>query len=252
MANAGWQIARYGTVDSTQRVAAALIARGAAHRTAIVAERQTAGYGRKGDRWLDTPGNTLLATLILRPMRADMTPRYAMAGALAVCDAIAALTAARTAIKWPNDVLLGGCKCAGVLGDAVWHGGRLDALRIGIGVNLRGSRAAFADRGLPGATSIAAETGIDPDRDAFLAALLCCVGRYDDALADGDASCLVAGWRAASDTVGRTVAVTLRDGSAVQGSATALTDDGDLLILMADGGMRRISAPEVQSLRPSP
>src|SRR4051794_10409602 len=63
----GWTIHRFTTVDSTQHVAADLVARGAPHRTAVVADRQTEGYGRKGDRWLDAPGDSLLVTLILRP-----------------------------------------------------------------------------------------------------------------------------------------------------------------------------------------
>lgn len=249
---AGWHLVRYGTVDSTQRIAADLVARGAAHRTAVIAARQTAGYGRKGDHWLDTPGASLLLTLILRPARADMVPRYAMAGALAVCDAITALTGVRAAIKWPNDVLIGGRKVAGVLGDAVWHGGLLDALRVGIGVNLRGSLATLAARGLPEATSIAAETGVDPDRDTFLDMLLRCFNRYDDALARGDDADLVAGWRAMSDTVGRAVVVTLGDGSVLHGIAQDLTGDGDLLLRTVDGGMRPISLPEVHSLRVPP
>lgn len=252
MTAAGWHLVRYDTVDSTQRAAADLVARGATHRTAVIAARQTAGYGRKGDHWLDTPGASLLLTLILRPARADMVPRYAMAGTLALCEVIAALTGTRAAIKWPNDVLLGGRKIAGVLGDAVWHGGRLDALRVGIGINLRGARATFAARGLPEATSIAAETGVDLDSELFLDALLCSFNCYDDALARGDDADLVAGWRAMSDTVGRAVVVTLGNGSVLHGIAQGLTGDGNLLLWTVDGGTRPISPPEVHSLRMPP
>ena len=252
METAGWRIARYGTVDSTQRVAAALAARGAPHRTAVVAEQQTAGYGRKGDPWRDSPGESLLLTLYLRPPRAETVPQYAMAGALAVCEAIAALTGARAAIKWPNDVLLGGRKCAGVLGDAVWQGGAPAALYVGIGVNLRGTRAAFTARGLPEATSVAAETGAALDGDRFLATLLGSFRRHDDLLAAGDPTPLIAGWRAASATLGRTVVVTLRAGETLHGTAHDLAENGDLLLHTAAGAIRRLSAPEVQSLhRPS-
>jgi BirA family biotin operon repressor/biotin-[acetyl-CoA-carboxylase] ligase len=93
-----WTVFRYDTVDSTQRVAADLIAAGAAHRTAIVADRQTAGYGRKGDAWQDEPGASLLLTLILRPENVHHVPKLAMIAALAGIDAIAAVAGARAVI----------------------------------------------------------------------------------------------------------------------------------------------------------
>jgi BirA family biotin operon repressor/biotin-[acetyl-CoA-carboxylase] ligase len=253
-ASNGWTIHRYASVTSTQHVAADLIARRAAHRTAVVADRQTAGYGRKGDRWLDAPGDSLLLTLILRP-EARGTPLasriylYPMAAALAVLDAVDALTGVRGALKWPNDLLLQGSKVGGILGDATWNGGLPDALRIGIGVNLRGTPDEFAARGLPGATSIAAGTGHELDRDMLLDALLRTFTGYDDALAHADSAAVVSAWRASVATVGQAVIATLMDGRTVRGTAVALTDDGDVLIAEAGGQRTRLSAPSVRSLR---
>jgi BirA family biotin operon repressor/biotin-[acetyl-CoA-carboxylase] ligase len=267
----GWTIHRFATVDSTQHVAADLIARGAPHRTAIVADQQTAGYGRKGDRWLDAPGDSLLVTLILRPERhssgeatggsghsglpglapVTVLTHYAMAAALAALDAIPETTNVRGQIKWPNDLLLGGRKVGGILGDATWSGGRLEALRIGIGINVRGAREIFRARGLADATSIAAETGRDPDRDTLLDALLRSFARYGDALAHGEAEEIVSRWRAAVATIGFHVTAILRDGRTVRGVATGVADDGDLLIADDGGGFTRLSAPAVRSLRPS-
>jgi BirA family biotin operon repressor/biotin-[acetyl-CoA-carboxylase] ligase len=275
----GWTLYRFATVDSTQHVAAALVARGAPHRTAVMADQQTAGYGRKGDRWLDAPGHSLLVTLILRPeligegkdkggsRLSSLPPRsrdgqagksattslvlFPMAAALAALDAIAATTGARGAIKWPNDLLLGGRKVGGILGDATWSGGRLDALRIGIGVNIRGARETFPARGLPDATSIAAEAGRDLDRDTLLDALLRSFTPYDDALAAGEAATVISRWRAAIATVGTRVTATLQDGRTVCGIAVEVADDGDLLIADDAGTVTRLSAPAVRSLRPS-
>jgi len=253
-ASNGWTIHRYASITSTQHVAADLIARGAAHRTAVVADRQTAGYGRKGDRWLDAAGESLLLTLILRP-EAQGTPHasrihlYPMAAALAVLDAVDALTGVRGVIKWPNDLLLQGGKVGGILGDATWNGGWLDALRIGIGVNLRGTPDAFARRGLPGATSVAAGTGRELDRDMLLDALLRAFAGYDDALAHADSAAVVSAWRTSVATIGQAVVATLMDGRTVRGTAIALTDDGDVLIAAACGQQTRLSAPSVQSLR---
>ena len=279
----GWTIHHFATVDSTQHVAADLVAQGAPHRTAVVADRQTAGYGRKGDRWLDAPRDSLLLTLILRPEGhsamaesedrtgggglSSLPPRrrdgqagkpastglvhFPMAAALAVLDAIAETTGVRGAIKWPNDLLLGGRKVGGILGDATWSGGRLDALRIGIGVNVRGARETFVMRGLPDATSIAAETGRGLHRDTLLDALLRRFTQYDDALARGVADTVISRWRSAIATIGTAVTATLRDGDTVCGIATDVADEGDLLITDAEGAITRLSAPAVRSLRPS-
>jgi BirA family biotin operon repressor/biotin-[acetyl-CoA-carboxylase] ligase len=254
-ASIGWTIHRYASVTSTQYVAADLIARGAAHRTAVVADRQTAGYGRKGDRWLDAAGDSLLLTLILRP-EAHGTPAtttriylYPMAAALAVLDAVHALTGVRGAIKWPNDLLLRGGKVGGILGDATWSGGLPDSLRIGVGVNLRGTPDGFAARGLPGAMSVAAGTGHELDRDVLLNALLRAFAGYDDALAREDSAAVVSAWRASVATIGQAVVATLTDGRMVRGTAVAVTDDGDVLIAEAGGQQTRLSAPSVRSLR---
>ena len=163
-----WTILRYAAVDSTQRVAADLIASGTPHRTVVVAERQTAGYGRKGDPWHDQPGASLLLTIIVRPRDPLSVPRYPMIAALACIEAIRVVSGLDAVLKWPNDVLLNGRKVAGILGDATWQGGRIEALRLGIGMNITGERAAFDARGLPDATSIAAETAKFIDRDRRL------------------------------------------------------------------------------------
>jgi BirA family biotin operon repressor/biotin-[acetyl-CoA-carboxylase] ligase len=251
-ASGGWTIHRFTTVTSTQHVAADLIARGAPHRTAVVADRQTAGYGRKGDRWLDAPGDSLLLTLILRPATAaaDTAAIYPMIAALAALDAIEACTQRRGAVKWPNDLLLGGKKVGGILGDATWSGGRLDAVRIGTGLNLRGAHADFAARGLPDATSIAAETGRDLDRDDVLDALLRSFSMYDDILSREDAGVVVAAWRANVATIGQAVTVTTRDGRVVAGTARSVSDSGDLILAVTEGKIEQFDAATVTSVRP--
>lgn len=247
-----WQIVHYETVDSTQHVAADLIAAGAAHRTVVVAGRQTAGYGRKGDVWRDLPGAALLATVILRPPPAmsACVACYGMAAALAVVGAIAPVAGTTAAIKWPNDVLLGGRKVAGILGDATWVGGSLVALRLGIGVNVRGDDADFAAHGLPDATSIATATGRDATPEETLQSLLRHLAAWDDLLAVGESGAVVAAWRAAICTVGHAVRVERMDGSSLVGSAAGVTDGGDLLLhLDGTGEIIVLDAASVRSLR---
>ena len=244
-----WTVYRYDTVDSTQRVAADLLSAGATHRTAVVANRQTAGYGRKGDPWQDTPGISLLMTLILKPTAPRHVPHLAMIAALAVVDAIAEVGDARAVIKWPNDVLLNDRKVAGVLGDATWRGSHLDAVRLGIGINVGGDRASYVRRSLPDATSISAEIGRVVDRDAVLVALLRQVAACQERLDRGGAEEIVAAWRRALITLGRDVVVTLHDGREIRGIAEQVTNDGDLIVVTETAMRVQLTATQTRSLR---
>jgi BirA family biotin operon repressor/biotin-[acetyl-CoA-carboxylase] ligase len=245
----GWTIRRYDAVDSTQVVAADLIAEGAPHRTVVIAERQIAGYGRKGDVWRDLPGACLLMTVIVRPHGTTAIPRYAMIAALACFDAIGAATDLAAMLKWPNDVLLNGRKVAGILGDATWQGVRLEALRLGVGINITGDRATFLARGLPDATSCAAEASHAIDRDRVLAAWLAAFASMEDRFVAGHGAEIAAAWRASLATIGRRVVATRTDGSAVSGVATDVTDDGDLIVTTDEGDNVCLRATGIRSLR---
>lgn len=245
-----WTTRRYDTVDSTQRVASDLIAYGVGHhRTAVVAVKQHAGYGRKGDPWHDGAGDSLLTTLILSPDDPPLSYPYAMIAALAVVRAIGATAHLAANLKWPNDALVNGRKVAGILGDATWVESRLVAMRVGIGVNVGGTRSLYIARGLPDATSLVAESGRAISVDTVLAALLEQFDRIDDRYLHSGHACIVAEWRNALATIGREVAITCLDGRVLRGKATDATPDGDLIVDAADGTRVRVRAPDVRSLR---
>lgn len=244
-----WTIRRYHSVDSTQSVAAGLIAGGAAHRTVVLAERQTAGYGRKGDAWQDLPGACLLMTIIVRPPDHTTVPEYAMVASLACIEAIQEIAGLTACVKWPNDVQLNGRKVAGILGDATWRGASLEVLRLGIGMNISGSPAAFRARALPDASSIAAEAGRVIDRECLLDALLASFTRREGDLIAGHSAGIVAAWRTALSTLGERVVATNLDGRVIGGIATDITDNGDLIVIEATGAAVRLRAADVRSLR---
>ena len=106
--------------------------------TLLVAESQTAGRGRFSRRWLTEPGASLAFSLILYPVQEEKQKLalFSPLGALALCKAIAGLCGVEAKIKWPNDVLLGGKKTAGILAEAVWCDSVLKGIVLGIGVNL--------------------------------------------------------------------------------------------------------------------
>jgi len=113
-----------------------LAAQDAPTGTVVIAEEQTAGRGRDGRTWHSPPGGVWLG-MLLRPARADLGVMSVRVG-LAVADAVDALLGrVETRLKWPNDVLLGEGKVAGILCEGRWHGDTLNWLAVGVGVNVR-------------------------------------------------------------------------------------------------------------------
>lgn len=152
-------------VGSTNDEAQKLAEAGAADGLVVIAERQTAGRGRRGAEWFSPPGESLAFSLVARPGEPKpMWPRLALAAGVAVAEAIERHGLA-AGIKWPNDVWVGRRKVAGVLVEA----GR-DFAIIGIGLNV--NTLEFPPEVAETATSLALETGEPSDRAETLVAVL--------------------------------------------------------------------------------
>jgi BirA family biotin operon repressor/biotin-[acetyl-CoA-carboxylase] ligase len=233
------RVVRLESVDSTQASAFDLAADGAEDRTVVVADYQAAGRGRRGRTWEASPGQGLLATILVRPRLAHAQwPAYSLATAVAVAEALARSAALAARLKWPNDVLIRGRKIAGILLESrIAAGSTTAAVAIGIGVNLgqRAFPAALAAR----ATSVAIEAGRVVSRDAMLATLLDAFDEWRARLEGEGMAAVRARWLALADTIGRRVSI---DG--VSGVAVDLDPDGALVL--ADGPRRhRVVAGEV-------
>jgi BirA family transcriptional regulator, biotin operon repressor / biotin---[acetyl-CoA-carboxylase] ligase len=242
-----YRLVAFEVIGSTNDEARSLARAGAADGTIVWAKEQTAGRGRRGRTWISPPGN-LYASLIVRPVGAE--PAHAaqlgFVAALGLGEALSELVGAGARLqlryKWPNDLLLGGRKIAGILLEAeTGAGGSLDFVVIGIGVNLV-SRP--ADVEYP-AISLAEEghAGIAP------AHLLAAFGRHfalwaSRWRAEGFAPVRLA-WLARAEGLGDRVRVRL-ERETLCGRFLDLDDDGALLLLdAADGRRRRIAAGEV-------
>jgi BirA family transcriptional regulator, biotin operon repressor / biotin---[acetyl-CoA-carboxylase] ligase len=161
---------------STQRLLGAEDAEGAV----AVAEEQTEGRGRLGRSWVAPPRTSVLVSILLRPA-ADpaMLPELSLVAGRAVADALSAETGLEPTLKFPNDVLLGGKKVAGILAEAAE--GRVV---LGIGVNANQSAEELPDNAATPPTSIRIETAKRVDRPRLLVAILDCLERrYDEWLA---------------------------------------------------------------------
>src|SRR5437899_4467429 len=109
-------IVRFSVVESTQTTAFELAAGGAADRTVVVADHQSAGRGRRGRTWADAPGTSLLVSILVRPRVAPvLLATFSIATGVAVAEALDRATGIAARLKWPNDVRVRGRKLAGIL-----------------------------------------------------------------------------------------------------------------------------------------
>ena len=211
-------------------------------RAVVLAEQQTAGRGRRGRAWSSPHRTSVSLSAAVRTVVApSRRPLVALLVGLAVRDAaVTAVAAQRVGLKWPNDVLVDDAKVAGILVDGV-----ADHLVVGVGVNV-----SAVPEGVDGATSLEAAAGAPVDRTDVVVALL-------SALADRLGAWEAAGGRASLQdyrevcrTVGRRVRVHLPGDRHVDGTATAVDDDGRLVLRTADGEVHRLAAGDVVHVRP--
>jgi BirA family biotin operon repressor/biotin-[acetyl-CoA-carboxylase] ligase len=221
----------FTSIGSTNDQAEELARQGAPHGTLVVSDAQTAGRGRGSSAWLTPPGSGLAMSLILRPIA--LAPERAwglnVLGALAILDGLER-EGIRAQIKWPNDVLAGGCKLAGVLAEATWDGERLDHAVLGMGVNVGVESvpgAAVVD--FP-ATCVEEIAGREVDRSGLLLGILNGLLRWYPRI--GSAAMLEA-WDRSLAFRGETVDV--EDGRGVKrGTLQGLTPDGRIELIDTD------------------
>ena len=170
---------RYAEVTpSTQRMLAADEAEGAV----AVAEEQTAGRGRLGRSWQAPAGTSVLVSVLLLPdVEPAKLPELSLVAGNAVAEAIVEVTGIEPTIKFPNDVLIGGRKVAGILAES--SEGRVV---LGIGINANQTREQLPDDAQTEPTSLRLELGEPVNRVQLLAAILLQLERaYDDWVATG-------------------------------------------------------------------
>jgi BirA family transcriptional regulator, biotin operon repressor / biotin---[acetyl-CoA-carboxylase] ligase len=221
--------------DSTNARARELALAGAPDGTIVTATEQNAGRGRQGRTWTAPPGRALLLSAIVR----DLSKRDALlplAVPVAVAEACDAFVAARSDIKWPNDVWVGGRKLAGILLEGRPQEGWA-VLGVGLNVGTQGDE--FPDELRDTATSLAIEGGSDPGVEPVLAAVL---EALDEWLRRSTRDILAA-WRQRDALAGREVRW-----NGGEGIAAGLDDSGALLV-ETDGGRVALDAGEVHLLR---
>ncbi len=244
----GRELPWYEEIGSTNDRAKELAEAGAEHGVVVIAERQTAGRGRRGRPWVSPARKNLYFSVVLRP---DLPPARAaeltLVASLAVCDALRQADVA-AGIKWPNDVLASGKKIAGVLTELAAEPDRVHWVVVGVGVNVNAAAEDFPAELRSEATSILLERGTPAPRALFAAACLTALESWIDRHAEEGFGVVRDGWRARSVTLGRAVVVRADDREIV-GTAEDIDDQGALLVRDAQG-LQRILAGDVALLRP--
>ena len=230
------------TIGSTNDTVTQLAAAGAPEGTAVLADEQTAGRGRRGRTWSSPPGAGLYLSVLLRGEALTAAPGLSTLGAgMAAAQAIATATGLRVSLKWPNDLVIGAAwkKLGGILCEAL---GR-DALVVGVGINL--TPAAHPPEVAARAASIEGELGRGVDRAAIVAECLAELRALADALRAGHGADGLARWRTRAAPEWQDAAVRWQDGDRdARGVARDVDVDGALLV-DRDGRRERVIAGEV-------
>lgn len=243
-ARIGHTIHYFDATDSTNTVAQRLAVDGAAEGTTVVAEVQSKGRGRLGRTWLSPPFRNLHLSIVLRPpVLAASAPSIGLVAGVATAETVREWVA-DVALKWPNDVLIGGRKVAGILTELEAQDHHVSFVILGIGVNLNMNETEIPDELRDKAVSICTLTGSPVDRTVFAERLLSQLEeRYHLFLHAGFAAIRPL-CETLSPLTGRLVRID-SGGRQQEGTVIGVADDGSLCLRDAAGHGVRVVAGEV-------
>ncbi len=238
------EIAYFRETDSTNNRAKERAAAGASEGTLVIAEAQTGGRGRKGRSWFSPPGEGLYVSLVLRPRISPVeAPKITLIAGIATAETlIEAFPGRDVHIKWPNDVLVGAGKIAGILTEISSDMDRVGYLVSGLGLNVNTRRFPPELEGI--ATSLAMETGRVLDRAPLVRALLQRYETWYTAFLHEGPGPMLDRWKGLSRTLGTRIAVETPRGRR-SGIARDLDGNGGLVLEDDAGRMHTIISGDV-------
>ena len=235
----------FPSISSTNSVLKEMAAQDAPAPLALVAAEQTAGRGRLGRSFYSPAGSGLYLSLLLRPdLEASEATALTACAAVAVSEAIEALSGVSVGIKWVNDLMLGGRKVCGILTEAGLdlESGRMSHVIIGIGINLRPPEGDFPEDIRTVAGSVFGETPIPDLRNRLAADIL---DRLLDTAADPAAETVFEKYRERSIVPGRAIRVLSPGKEPEPAEALALNRDYSLRVRLSDGSLQDLRSGEI-------
>lgn len=242
------RVAFFETIGSTNDIVASWAREGTQGLSIAAADEQTQGRGRTGRRWVTPPGSALAFSLLLDTSSLfdnSSLSRASGLGSLAVAEALGGQFGLVPQIKWPNDVLVDGRKVCGILPEAHWSGERLQALILGIGINV--AAKSVPDETILNfpATSIEQVVGKDVEPGVLLRAVLERLIHWKGKLSEAT---FLSAWEDRLAYKGQQVILESGDGLKAEAELIGLASDGALKLRLPSGE-RVFQAGEIH-LRP--
>lgn len=239
----GRDIRVFEQTTSTNDIAARLAQDGVKEGVVIFAESQSKGRGRLGRQWVSPPRKGLWFSVLLRPqLRPQAATQLTVAAATALVRAIQQQTEILPEIKWPNDILIGGKKVAGILTELTAELEQVKDIVLGIGVDVNIDDFPADLRKI--ATSLKIETGASVDRAALAAAMLRELDRDYARICAGEFADVADEWQDRCTTIGQHVSIRLGN-RVVRGLAESLDGEGAMLLRTEHGHLERIIGGDV-------
>jgi BirA family transcriptional regulator, biotin operon repressor / biotin---[acetyl-CoA-carboxylase] ligase len=241
----GKKIHYFSELDSTNSHARRLAEQSAPEGEVVIAESQTLGRGRLGRPWVSPPYVNLYLSVILRPKLPPIdAPQITLMAGVALADAVAEFIPVVPAIKWPNDILAGGRKLAGVLTESACRAEGIDFVILGIGVNINYPVESMPDAIRQRATSLISLAGASVSRESVLRRLIQDLDRCYGELEETGFQALAARWEARFELRGKKVRVEMTD-RIIIGTARGIDRDGALILEDGRGELERVVAGNV-------
>ena len=241
----GKKIYCFETIPSTNLEAQALAKEGEAEGGIVIAEGQTHGRGRMGRGWVSPPYLNLYLSVILRPkLPPGLAPQITLMTAVAIADTVQSVLSIPPEIKWPNDILVGGKKIAGVLTESSCEPDRILFVVVGIGVNLNFPRELMPESIRETATSVLLLTQKPVDRSEFTCRLIQSLDQCYGELESGGFASIAQRWERFFQLRGKSVRVEMPDRQ-VSGRVVGIDTDGALILVGEGGGRERIVAGDL-------
>ena len=242
----GKEIIFLDSIDSTNNYAKKKAARGFEDGTIIIAEKQTSGRGRLGREWKSSIGKGIWMTIMLKPrVKPEKAAQLTLMTAYAVNKSIRNICGLESYIKWPNDIVINGKKACGILTEMGAEIDRINYLLVGIGINANTEPEIFAKMDLNHATSLKIEKDESIDRKLLVVDILKNFeDLYYDFVKSGSIRNIIEDYKKVSATLGKEVKLLTRS-EELFGLAIDMTCQGELMVLMDSGEMKKVSSGEV-------
>ncbi|MEN3941421.1 biotin--[acetyl-CoA-carboxylase] ligase [Prosthecobacter sp. SYSU 5D2] len=240
-----WQVRVVDEIPSTSDALRTAALQGEGHGSVLFAESQTAGRGRRDNRWTAPRGLDLMFSILLRPEEpVALWPRFTTLAALALCRAVEEELPLEPQIKWPNDIYVNGRKASGLLAEAVTTPqGMALVLGIGLNVNAREFPPELAETATSLFLSLPAGIQVrELDRGPLALRLLKELAFQFRHLSTGYDEA-VAAVRRRSWLIGRQIRATV-EGREIYGRALDINQEGHLILAMTDGSLRTLTSAE--------